>query len=67
VWSRASPSSQCRVGPHDPAAAGISWQAITTWTASRDPDFAVKMARILALYDRRPADGRVSCVDEFAR
>lgn len=48
-------------------AAGISWQATKTWKASRDPDFASKMARILALYDRPPADGRVICVDSSAR
>jgi transposase len=46
-------------------AARISWQASKTWKASRDPDFAAKMARILELYDRPPADGRVLCVDEF--
>lgn len=46
-------------------AAGISWQATKTWKASRDPDFAAKMARILDLYDHPPADGRVICVDEF--
>jgi transposase len=46
-------------------AAGITWQATKTWKASRDPDFAAKMARILALYDNPPADGRVICVDEF--
>jgi transposase len=45
--------------------AGISWQATKTWKASKDPDFAAKMRRILALYDRPPADGRVICVDEF--
>jgi hypothetical protein len=45
--------------------AGIRWQATKTWKASRDPDFAAKMARVLALYDRPPADGRVICVDEF--
>jgi transposase len=45
--------------------AGIRWQATKTWKASRDPDFAAKMARILALYDRPPPDGRVICVDEF--
>ena len=28
--------------------AGISWQATRTWKASRDPEFVVKMARILA-------------------
>lgn len=44
---------------------GITWQATKTWKASRDPDFAAKMARILALYDNPPADGRVICVDEF--
>lgn len=27
--------------------------------------FAAKMARILALYDQPPTDGRVLCVDEF--
>jgi transposase len=46
-------------------AAGVRWQATKTWKASRDPDFTVKMTRILALYDRPPADGRVICVDEF--
>jgi transposase len=45
--------------------AGISWQAGKTWKASKDPDFAAKMARILELYDRPPSDGRVVCVDEF--
>ena len=45
--------------------AGISWQATKTWKASRDPDFAAKMARVLALYDDPPTDGRVICVDEF--
>jgi transposase len=38
--------------------AGISWQATKTWKASRDPDFAAKMARILDLYDHPPADRR---------
>ena len=36
-----------------------------TWKASRDPDFAATMARILAVYDRPPADRRAICVDEF--
>ena len=50
--------------------AEISWQARKTWKASRDPDFAAKMARILELYDRSAAGqihdgGRVLCVDEF--
>jgi transposase len=45
--------------------AGISWQATKTWKASKDPDFAAKMARILDLYDHPPIDGRVLCVDEF--
>jgi hypothetical protein len=39
--------------------AGITWQATKTRKASPDPDFAVTMARILALYDDPPADGRV--------
>ena len=43
----------------------ISWQATKTWKASGDPDFAAKMARILAVYDRPPADRRAICVDEF--
>jgi transposase len=30
-------------------AAGIGWQATTTWKAGKDPDFQVLMARILAL------------------
>jgi transposase len=46
-------------------AAGVSWQTTTTWKASTDPDFIVKMTRILALYDYPPQDGRVICVDEF--
>jgi hypothetical protein len=45
--------------------AGIRWQATKTWKASRDPDFAAKMARILELYDDPPVDGRVICADEF--
>jgi transposase len=36
-------------------AGGIRWQATKTWKASRDPDFAAKMARVLDLYDRPPA------------
>lgn len=48
-------------------AAGITWQARKTWKASRAPDLAVKMARILALYDDPPADGRVLCVMRSAR
>jgi hypothetical protein len=44
--------------------AGISWQATKTWKGSKDLDFTAKMARILALYDRHPVDGRVICVDE---
>lgn len=38
--------------------AGIRWQATKTWKASRDPDFAEKMARILTPSDNPPADGR---------
>ena len=50
--------------------ASISWQASKTWKGSRDPEFAVKMGRILDLYDRAaagqiPEGGRVICVDEF--
>jgi hypothetical protein len=41
----------------------VSWQTSTTWKASTDPDFISKMHRILDLYDRPPADGRVVCVD----
>jgi hypothetical protein len=47
-----------------PRDAGISWQATRTWKASKDPEFVAKMARILQLYDRALADGRVICVDE---
>jgi len=45
--------------------AGIRWQATKSWKASKDPDFAAKMARVLDLYDHPPADGWVICVDEF--
>jgi transposase len=50
--------------------AGVRWQATKTWKASRDPQFAEKMARILDLYDRSaagqlPTAARVICVDEF--
>jgi transposase len=44
---------------------GTSWQATKTWKASNDPDFGVKLRRILDLYDHPPTDGRVICVDEF--
>jgi transposase len=43
--------------------AGIRWQATKTWKASKDPDFAQKMARVLDLYDHPPADGRVICAE----
>jgi len=46
-------------------AGGVSWQATKTWKASDDPDFITKMARVLDLYDRPRADGRVICADEF--
>lgn len=46
-------------------AEGVSWQAVKTWKAGTDPEFATKMNRILDLYDHRPVDGRVICVDEF--
>lgn len=45
--------------------AGISFQNTKTWKHSTDPDFAAKLARILALYDQAPDGGRVVCVDEF--
>ncbi|WP_019872990.1 IS630 family transposase [Sporichthya polymorpha] len=45
--------------------ARISWQATKTWKGGRDPDFALKMGRVLDLYDNPPANGRVVCVDEF--
>lgn len=45
--------------------AGICWQATKTWKAGTDPDFTAKMNRVLDLYDNRPSDGRVICVDEF--
>lgn len=43
----------------------VTFQTTTTWKASSDPDFVVKMLRVLDLYDHPPADGRVICVDEF--
>ncbi|GGK11390.1 hypothetical protein GCM10010124_00020 [Pilimelia terevasa] len=43
----------------------MSWQASKTWKASNDPDFTAKMRRVLDLYDRPPAGGRVICADEF--
>ncbi|MFE3254313.1 IS630 family transposase [Nocardia sp. NPDC059091] len=49
----------------DPEKQGISWQAVKTWKAGKDPQFGAKMTRVLDLYDRPPADGRVICVDEF--
>jgi hypothetical protein len=53
-----------------PRTAGVRWQATKTWKASRDPQFAEKMTRILDLYDRSaagqlPTAARVICVDEF--
>jgi len=46
-------------------AGGISWQAARTWKAPAGPDFVARMRRVLDLYDRPPADGRVICADEF--
>jgi transposase len=42
----------------------VSWQSTSTWKTSTDPDFMVKMHRILDLYDHPPEQG-VICVDEF--
>lgn len=44
---------------------GVSRQGTATWKASTDPDFMVRMHRVLDLYDHPPDDGRVICVDEF--
>jgi transposase len=52
---------------------GVSFQRIKTWKTSKDPDYAVKKARIEHLYaiaDREvtPEDGEpevIFCVDEF--
>ena len=52
----------------DPAAREVISLPFTIWSltkASRDLDFAAKIARILALHDQPPAHGRVICVDEF--
>lgn len=46
-------------------AQGVSWQATKTWKGGTGPDFTEKINRVLDLYDHRPADGRVVCVDEF--
>jgi transposase len=46
-------------------AGGVRWQATKTWKASTDPDFLLKMHRVLDLYDHPPTDGRVICADEF--
>ncbi len=43
----------------------MSWQAAKMWNVSIDPDFTAKIRRFLDLYDHPPADGRVTCVDEF--
>jgi hypothetical protein len=44
---------------------GSGGRRTKTWKASRNPDFATKMARVLDSYDHPPADGRVICADEF--
>jgi transposase len=52
---------------------GVSFQRIKTWKSSRDPDYAVKKARVEHLYaiadgevDPEPGDPRaVYCLDEF--
>jgi transposase len=54
-------------------AENVSFQAIKTWKASRDPDYSVKKARVEHLYaiadgEVLPDDGEPSmifCVDEF--
>ncbi|HTT52504.1 MAG TPA: helix-turn-helix domain-containing protein [Streptosporangiaceae bacterium] len=46
-------------------AGGVSWLATKTWKASADPNFMMKMHRVLELYDNPPGDGRVICRDEF--
>ncbi|MGX7826089.1 hypothetical protein ACTG9Q_13450 [Actinokineospora sp. 24-640] len=43
----------------------MSWQSTSIWKASTEPDFMVKVHRILDLYDDLPDDGWAICVDEF--
>jgi transposase len=47
------------------AEAGLSFQRTRTWKASPDPDYEPKAARILALCERPPADGRVISFDQM--
>ena len=68
-WLRTSPTRAALL-----AAEGVSFQAVKTWKASRDLDYAAKKARVEHLY--AIADGEAaagpggpgvtpSCVDEF--
>ncbi|WP_328714305.1 hypothetical protein [Nocardia salmonicida] len=43
----------------------MSWQAVKTRKAGTDPEFATTTNRILDLYDHRPLDRRVVCIDQF--
>jgi transposase len=45
--------------------AKIRWRHTKTWKESTDPDFRTRYKRIRRLYQRRPANGRRICVDEF--
>jgi transposase len=45
--------------------AGLSFQRTRSWKASPDPDYERKAARVLALYERAPADGVVVCFDQM--
>ncbi|MCA1681514.1 MAG: IS630 family transposase, partial [Actinobacteria bacterium] len=47
------------------AAAGLSFQRTRTWKASPDPDYEVKAARVIALYQRAPDGGVVISFDQM--
>ena len=45
--------------------AGVRGRRTKTWKESTDPHFRPKYKRIRRLYQKRPANGRRLCVDEF--
>jgi transposase len=47
------------------AQAGLSFQRTRTWKASPDPDYEVKAARVIALYNQAPDDGVVISFDQM--
>ncbi|MFQ6119906.1 MAG: hypothetical protein ACE5KE_08475 [Methanosarcinales archaeon] len=43
---------------------GIEWKKAKKWIESNDPEYDIKKERVIDLYNEKPDDGIVLCIDE---